>query len=100
MIKSRLFNHQGSNRSDTFRELIPNIEVVKKTKNEFLFDKQLREKRDHEMFYLGDYHYINNWYDFCWEFTFMFGSALLVLMDFILKGEEERKELKLPDILS
>ena len=82
ILRHRNFKNQSSYRTTVLRELVTNIEDVKKEKMEYLFDNQLHNTRKKEVRILGQYITLLNWFSFIWEFTFYFGSALLIFSDF------------------
>ena len=87
----RAFSNQGNERAVALRELIPNIDEVKKCGFEDFFHCKLNGKRNDEMGALKSMHNISNVLNFCFELTFLVGAFLNVYL--FISGQPAGAEL-------
>ncbi len=79
VVRWRSFNSQGNARAIALRELIPNIEEIKKAGQEDFFHKKLNARRGTEMNALKSLHNLSNILGFTFELTFLMGAFLIVV---------------------
>ena len=76
--KQRTWSNEGNDRAIALREMIPNIDEVKKCGFEDFFHCKLNQKRNSEMDALMSMHKIQNLLNFSFELTFLIGAFLNV----------------------
>jgi ABC-type bacteriocin/lantibiotic exporter with double-glycine peptidase domain len=79
VVRWRVFNSQGNARAIALRELIPNIEEIKKAGQEDFFHKKLNARRGNEMSALKSLHNLSNILGFTFELTFLMGAFMIVV---------------------
>jgi hypothetical protein len=79
VVRWRAFNSQGNARAIALRELIPNIEEIKKAGQEDFFHKKLNARRGGEMGALKSLHNLSNILGFTFELTFLMGAFMIVV---------------------